>query len=124
MRHDGAAAKKHAGEIDSQDFGPDVHRAIHHIMNRAVDAGIVDQDVDLTRLRQSEGDGLLNRGNVGDIDDIHPKRFEPRHGLVKRGKVEIPEDDPGAFLRQAPRNTEANASRAAGDDGGMAFNAE
>ena len=67
-RHDRLAADEGAVEIDAQHLAPFLEIGLPHRLVDAGDAGIVDEDVDLAERLQRRVAGLLDRGEIGDVD--------------------------------------------------------
>ncbi len=95
------------------------------------DRGAGDEDVDGTEGLIGELDEGFEVVFIGDIgleetDAVRTKafRFEDAAGVVLFRRVEGCHDDVGAALEQTCGDVEAEARRAAGDDGSLAFDEE
>src|SRR5690606_3284744 len=91
--------------------------------------GVVQQDLDPTHLRIERGDDLLDLGLVSDVevavgDGDAGLGGEVLRGLLAGRIVDVREDDRGAVLGEALGHREAQALRAAGDEGGAAGEVE
>ena len=67
-RHHRLAADERPVEIDAQHLAPFVEVGFPHRLVDAGDAGIVDEDVDLAERLQRVVAGLLDRGEIGNVD--------------------------------------------------------
>src|SRR5258708_27281324 len=67
-RHHGLAADEGPVEIDAQYLAPFVEVGLPYRLVNAGDAGIVDQNVDLTERLQRFVAGRLDGGEIGDVD--------------------------------------------------------
>ena len=115
------AADEGTVEIDAHHLAPFVEVGLPHRLVDAGDAGIVDEDVDLAERLQRGVAGLLDRGEVADVDLERGHRIADfLGGLFRQLLVEIPDRDLGAGLDEALGDGAAKALRAAGHDRGPA----
>ena len=120
-RHHRLAADEGAVEIDAQHLAPFVEVGFPHRLVDAGDAGIVDEDVDLAERLQRLVAGLLDRGEVGDVDlEGRDRRADFLGGLFRKRQVMIPDRDLGAGSDEALGDGAPKPLRPAGDDGATA----
>ncbi len=62
-----------------------------------------------------------DRGVIGDVDLLRKRAFEPLRGSLCLSPVDIPERHLGTRRDETFGNGEADAARAAGDNGDAAF---
>ena len=122
MGNDGAAAVEDAGQVHGQDPVPGLGRIVPGLDHRPVDAGVVDQDLDIADGVAGGLEGPLHVFQPGDVHPLDMGRLEVKVG-VERRRVSVPDHDPAAIRREAPRDAQPDASGSAGDDRGLAENA-
>src|SRR5205085_11646604 len=88
----------------------------------AGDAGVVDEDVDPTQVRDDPLDRGLDGGGVGhvgaDADGLGtPGDRKPAGRLARGGLVEVDDRDRGALLGEPGGGAEPDPARCTGDDG-------
>jgi hypothetical protein len=115
-RHGHPATVEDAGQVDAQHAIPCVERVVLHGQHRAVDAGVVDQDVDPLERVARGCEAALDRRVVADVDGNAKRRPESGGRFVQSRKVAIPHDDPATLGREAGRDASSDAACAAGDD--------
>ena len=113
---DRPAAVEDAGEIDRQHAVPRLGRILPGRNGRAVHAGIVDQDVDLTESFGGGLEGALNRFQISHVDGLAERRLELRFGRRQGGGIAVPGHDAAAFAGEALGDAEADAARRSRDD--------
>ncbi|MNO84680.1 hypothetical protein D3C76_760270 [compost metagenome] len=121
MRDGGAAAIEHAVQVNGDDLVPGLWRVLPRRHHRAVDAGIVDQDLYLAQARQRLGKRRLHRGQRRHIDRLAQHRLKAVSHAVPAVDSEVPDDHLGAGRMQALGDCQADATHATGHDCGLAL---
>jgi hypothetical protein len=81
------------------------------------DAGVIDQNVEMAERRDGLLDEVRDCAALADVGRDEPAVSAERIGFgFASGSVNVGDDDPGALGDIAPRDREADAVRAAGND--------
>ena len=119
--HHRLAADEGTVEIDAQHLAPFLEVGFPHRLVDAGDAGIVDEDVDLAERLQRLVAGLLDGGEIGNVDlEGRDGRADFLRGLFRKRQVVIPDRDLRAGCDEALGDRAPKTLRAAGDDGAAA----
>lgn len=115
MRNHRLRQKENALEVDILDAIPVAWLDVEEF-DRLGNAGVVDQNVDLTEGADNGLDGFGAGALVGDVagdSDVRPVAglFETLGSGVRRGPVNIKDGNAGAFFRKPPGCCETDASR-------------
>src|SRR5205085_3611405 len=120
-RHHRLAADEGTVQIDAQHLAPFVEVGFPHRLVDAGDAGVVDEDIDLAQRLQRFVTGLLDRGEIGNVDlESRDGRADFPGGLFGKWKVVIPDRDLRARCDQALGDRAPKTLGATGDDGATA----
>ena len=116
------ARRQHAaGEIHGDDLVPLVEGKVPQEFRRSTDAGVVDEDVDVTEgvddLRHAVDDVLLVPQVHRDRESLGAEGLQLRDGRLQVIEIAAGHTDYCAFFREAPRDRPADARAAAGDKG-------
>jgi hypothetical protein len=79
-------------------------------MYRAVDAGVVHEDIDPVCRGDRSGESGVDRGVVGHIRLLHQSRGEACRCRVERRRIEVPYDDTSSLGRKSPRDAESDTA--------------
>src|SRR5262249_44530434 len=112
--NDGLAADQRAGEVDIDDVPQRCEWNLDESRDRAEYAGIVDQDVDGSERAYHALDSRVHVPLIGHV--ANAEHVRPRGARVRRSAVE--HRDAGAGCLQPCDDRAADATRAAGNDGG------
>ena len=114
------AAEEHTEEIHLKHLLPFVGRELPRLLVRARDAGVVHEDVHAAECvegRVSGGHHGVGLRQVHDRGVNGPRSGERFRGRTERLDIAVPQAARRAGGEEALRDGEANAARAAGDDG-------
>ena len=121
--HDRPAGEEHRRDVDVHHLAPLVERDLleRAHLERGVEAGVVDEDVDRAAALDDLVDQPLHVGLVRDVGGDADAVRERRGRLL--GAVQVGDDDARALRRQALGDRAADALRRAGDDRDLAVEA-
>ena len=109
----GAAAQEDADQVDGDDAFPGLDRVLPGLVGGARDAGVADQDVNVTEGGLRGGDRGVDGAGVGDVDDHGVRRRAGERGArrLEGVRVHVPQADQGAARRQAAGDGQPDAAR-------------
>ncbi len=108
-------------KVDVDDLAPGVQGDVVQITQGGVDAGVVDNVVDVLEAGDGAGDEFLNVGVVGDVaglrEDLDAGGAGLGGGCGERVRPAGGESEVDALGGEGPENTQADACAGAGENG-------